>query len=187
MVIALYDSTYIVSGSEDCTIRVWNLAKKTKESLLKGHSASVNRLCVLKNGKIISGSSDITVRIWDIDTIDENNTIYTSSCEISNIFEIYISYVYIEFQNTNAIVLKMKEKNIFASINNHNNIKFTSFAGRNGIYLNSGLAIAYMRIFFEDSKIKIQKNYDLNFGSMINEPKELKDIISSIQIVNKKV
>jgi len=61
------DGRYIVSGSSDNTIRIWDA--KTGASvgdLLKGHTAWVRSVIYSSDGRgIISGSDDGTIRIWD--------------------------------------------------------------------------------------------------------------------------
>jgi len=63
----------IVSGSADCTIRLWDLETGTSLGQpLKGHTAPVTSVAVgeCKNGRrvIVSGSDDCTVRLWDMET-----------------------------------------------------------------------------------------------------------------------
>ena len=68
------DGKYIVSGSDDITIKIWDL--KTGECLktLEGHSNSVS-VTISPDGKyIVSGSYDETIKIWDIKT---GENIYT--------------------------------------------------------------------------------------------------------------
>ena len=61
------DNKYIISGSWDKTIRVWNLLQKTQETVLNGHTDAVNSVLVTSNNKfVISGSSDKTIRVWNL-------------------------------------------------------------------------------------------------------------------------
>ena len=61
------DNKYIISGSKDKTIRIWNLLDKKQEAILKGDAGYINRLVTSKDSEyIISGSSDGTIRIWNI-------------------------------------------------------------------------------------------------------------------------
>ena len=59
---------YIISGSMDGTIRIWNLLNKTQEAVLEDHNSSVTSVVVSCDNKyIISGAFfDDTIRIWNI-------------------------------------------------------------------------------------------------------------------------
>lgn len=56
----------IVSGSRDCSIKIWSIKSKKYIKTLTGHYDSVNTLAKLSNKIVISGSSDNTLRIWDV-------------------------------------------------------------------------------------------------------------------------
>ena len=59
------DGTYIVSGSNDKTIRVWSKQGQVG-SPFQGHTHSVNSVAFSPDGgHIVSGSKDKTIRIWD--------------------------------------------------------------------------------------------------------------------------
>lgn len=62
------DSTKLVSGSKDKTIRIWDAVSGEQiGEPLKGHRDSVNSVAWSPDGtKIVSGSDDKTVRIWDV-------------------------------------------------------------------------------------------------------------------------
>ncbi len=55
----------VVSGSEDKTVRVWNLASGECLHILQGHNDVVMAVAVA-GGRIVSGSWDQTVRVWDL-------------------------------------------------------------------------------------------------------------------------
>ena len=58
------DNKYIISGSSDKTIRIWNLLEKRQEAVLEGHTNSVTSIAITSDNKyIISGSEDKTIRI----------------------------------------------------------------------------------------------------------------------------
>jgi len=63
------DSKYLCSGSDDKTIKVWNVATGECVKTLTGHTNYV--FCVNYNPQsnlIVSGSFDESVRIWDVKT-----------------------------------------------------------------------------------------------------------------------
>ncbi len=61
-------SKKIISGSEDGTIRIWDVESGKYLKVLEGHTGPVTSVVFDHIGeKIISGSEDGTIRIWDID------------------------------------------------------------------------------------------------------------------------
>ena len=63
------DGTYIVSGSEDHTVKLWNLASGACLRTLVGHSDTVRSVAVTATGAtIVSGSNDRTAKLWDLTT-----------------------------------------------------------------------------------------------------------------------
>ncbi|MFB2972733.1 WD40 repeat domain-containing protein, partial [Aerosakkonema sp. BLCC-F183] len=61
------DGKYIVSGSADKTVRLWDSKGNPIGQPLVGHQESVTSVTVTPDGKyIVSGSADKTVRLWDI-------------------------------------------------------------------------------------------------------------------------
>jgi len=61
--VKIYKKT-IISGSRDCTIRIWDLISGECKKVLKGHNNTVSSVDV-DDEIIASGSFDNTIRIWD--------------------------------------------------------------------------------------------------------------------------
>jgi WD40 repeat protein len=60
------DGSRIVSGSYDCTVRIWDAALGVVLHTLGGHTDSVRSAAFSSDGsRIVSGSDDCTVCIWD--------------------------------------------------------------------------------------------------------------------------
>ena len=58
---------YVLTGSLDTTLRVWNIENGEELMILTGHSASVTALSVSPDGRYVaSGALDWTVRVWDL-------------------------------------------------------------------------------------------------------------------------
>ena len=63
------DSTKIISGSGDNTIKIWDANTGECLKTLEGHSYGVYSVAYSPDGtKIISGSHDKTIKIWDANT-----------------------------------------------------------------------------------------------------------------------
>jgi F-box and WD-40 domain protein 1/11 len=59
----------IVSGSNDCTIRIWDAATGACVRTLTGHTALVRALaCDPATGRLVSASYDRTIKVWDLRT-----------------------------------------------------------------------------------------------------------------------
>ncbi|NES63823.1 MAG: WD40 repeat domain-containing protein [Okeania sp. SIO2D1] len=68
------DGKFIISGSSDSTVKVWDL-NTGEELLLGGHSSPVNALAVTPDGKkVISGASDNTVIVWNLEKRKKTGT-----------------------------------------------------------------------------------------------------------------
>jgi eukaryotic-like serine/threonine-protein kinase len=63
------DGTYVVSGSADKTVQVWNTFTGDQVFTYYGHSDTVNSVAWSPDGtRIASASSDSTVQVWDATT-----------------------------------------------------------------------------------------------------------------------
>lgn len=103
------DDQLLVSGSDDCTIRIWNTEHGTIVRILDGHTGPVIQLAVSPDGRWIgSASLDCTVRLWDLHTgnlhmtskthsyvntvtfsTDNRHIIFVSSHTVVQIWDIY--------------------------------------------------------------------------------------------------
>jgi WD40 repeat protein len=87
-VAVLADGRRALSGSEDKTLRLWDLATGETLRTLEGHSNSVAAAAVLADGRrALSGSWDKTLRLWDLATGEtlctlEGHTSWVSSAAV---------------------------------------------------------------------------------------------------------
>ena len=80
------DGRYIVSGSDDCTVRVWDAHTGTPLHTLVGHTGGVYSVCISRDGSTIaSGSADKSVRVWDTVKWASLASISTLQSEVNSI------------------------------------------------------------------------------------------------------
>jgi len=61
-----FTNALIVSGSQDCTARVWNATTGAVEMELKGLSSCLRSVGFSQDGsQVVSGSDDGTIWIWN--------------------------------------------------------------------------------------------------------------------------
>ncbi|KAF2850325.1 WD40 repeat-like protein [Plenodomus tracheiphilus IPT5] len=66
-----HDSTWIASGSDDSTVKIWDASSGECLQTLEGHSSGVNSVVFSHDStRIASGSRDSTVKIWDASSGD---------------------------------------------------------------------------------------------------------------------
>ena len=82
--ICVLKNGFIVIGSLDGTLGVWNPSTPALLQVVQGHTSGVNSVCALGDGRIVSGSQDKTLRICNINDnvclqVLEGHTSYVSS------------------------------------------------------------------------------------------------------------
>eukprot|EP00746_Dinoflagellata_sp_MGD_P026110 gnl/MRDRNA2_/MRDRNA2_16153_c0_seq1.p1 gnl/MRDRNA2_/MRDRNA2_16153_c0~~gnl/MRDRNA2_/MRDRNA2_16153_c0_seq1.p1 ORF type:complete len:337 (+),score=42.41 gnl/MRDRNA2_/MRDRNA2_16153_c0_seq1:245-1255(+) len=60
------EGEFVVTGSDDWTVRIWDLETRECTAVLRGHSAPVLSLTALKDGTFASGSFDKSIRVYDL-------------------------------------------------------------------------------------------------------------------------
>ncbi|MFN7098085.1 MAG: hypothetical protein ACK4PR_11100, partial [Gammaproteobacteria bacterium] len=62
--LALLSDGRVISGSKDCTLKIWNAETSVCEQTLTDHNTSINCLAIMQDGRILSGSDD-AIKVWD--------------------------------------------------------------------------------------------------------------------------
>jgi WD40 repeat protein len=120
-----YNKNFIASGSQDNTIKIWDLSTMSCVKSLDGHSNWVTTVTTLKKDKafLLSSSYDHTVRVWNIDS---------GSCvkKISNVFGKFCAnawyadpaYILHGSSGNNIVVYNFDTDTIVKSLKGHTNL-----------------------------------------------------------------
>jgi len=80
------DGTFIVTGSDDRTARIWDVKTGTERAVLKGHEKFVDGVAVSPDGTfIVTRSYDKTARIWDVKTGTERAVLKSHESDGSSV------------------------------------------------------------------------------------------------------
>ena len=90
----------IISGSDDETIKIWDINSGKCIKTLEGHTDWVKSVAI-KDNLIISGSSDNTIKIWDIES---GECIKTPEGHTGSVYSVAI--------RDNLIITGLKDKTI---------------------------------------------------------------------------
>src|SRR5438105_15917771 len=64
-----HDSKMLASGSNDYTVKLWDVATGKEQAILAGHEHSVRGLAFSPDDKtLVTGRMGTTVRLWDVST-----------------------------------------------------------------------------------------------------------------------
>ena len=70
------DGKMLASGSEDKTVQLWDIEKRTKLVTLEAHEGWVTALAFSADGKTLaSGDANKVIKLWDVDTHKERATL----------------------------------------------------------------------------------------------------------------
>jgi WD40 repeat protein/tRNA A-37 threonylcarbamoyl transferase component Bud32 len=80
------DGQMLATGSDDLTIKLWNLTTKQEIRTFKGHSSWIYAIAISPDGQTIaSGSADKTIKLWNLNTGEEIRTLKGHSDSVSSV------------------------------------------------------------------------------------------------------
>ena len=80
------DGNYLASGSDDKTIKIWDVASKKCVATLTGHSDYIETVAFSPDGRYLaSGSDDKTIKLWDLTSAQCLATLTRSEQTVSTV------------------------------------------------------------------------------------------------------
>lgn len=159
------DNKYIISGSSDKLIRIWNVEKKRLKSVLSGHTSGVTCMALSSNNEyFVSGSNDAAINLWTF----PNKLPIKLVSHISPILSLKLSKSNKEIyscSNRSIIIWDYHTKKIKKSLDDYSLINRFFFPINNGkIILYAGYS--YIKSY-EETKVFSKFMY-LDFAKKIN-------------------
>ncbi|KAF8217993.1 WD40-repeat-containing domain protein, partial [Mycena galopus ATCC 62051] len=78
------DGGFLVSGSWDTTVRVWDVIAGQVHSILRGHTGKIQMVHFSPSGQnIVSSSADKTVRVWNINAPIQSPNVHPFFCVLT--------------------------------------------------------------------------------------------------------
>ncbi len=166
------DGKYIISGSDDKTIKIWDAKSGKCLRTLEGHSDWVISVAFSLDGKyIVSGSNDNTAKIWDVNS---GVCIQTLKGHLDNVRSVRFSpdgkYICTSSMDKTIKIWDAKKGNCFRTLNGHSKSVYPIAFSLDGKNVISG---SY------DKSIKI---WDINSGLCIRTLEGHSDYIMSVAI-----
>lgn len=123
-----YDGQTIVTGSQDKSLKVWEVSSGKLTQILVGHEASVScvHIAGLKPSLIISGSMDCNSIVWDMTTGTEMFTLRGHAANVSNVRLALDGSMALTAGDDNLLILWSEKGTKIALLNLHHS--FTNLA-----------------------------------------------------------
>jgi len=128
-----------VSGSEDNTLKLWDLESGEELRTLEGHTGFVGVITVTPNGRrAVSGSVDNTLKLWDLESGEELRTLEGHSGEIRAVAVTPDGRLAVSGSNDNTLkVWDLESGEVLASYSGESVISECSIA-QNGVTIIAG-------------------------------------------------
>ncbi|MEO1006017.1 MAG: hypothetical protein AAFW67_09235, partial [Cyanobacteria bacterium J06638_38] len=134
------DGQYLVSGSSDNTVKLWDVKDKSVIHTFEGHQAEVTSVAISRDGRyLVSGSGDSTVKLWDIKSQSliqtfEGHQAWVSSVAISSDGQYLVSGSY----DTTVKLWDIKNQSLIYTFEGHQAWVNSVAISNDGQYLVSG-------------------------------------------------
>ncbi|KAJ1569861.1 POC1 centriolar protein A [Nowakowskiella sp. JEL0078] len=123
------DGRFVISGSADKTVRVWDPNNWSLVKTLSGHTESVRTIAIAIDSSIaVSGSSDKTIKIWDLSILDLRRTILDKDERSDRKYAVTC----VALSNDAILIVSGSNDKIIKIWNAHTGSKLRTFKGHTG-------------------------------------------------------
>ncbi|RNA17804.1 hypothetical protein BpHYR1_016202 [Brachionus plicatilis] len=183
--IAVLKNGDLASGSEDRTIKIWNINNGSLKMTLSGHLGKVFSLAVLINGDLASGSADKTIKIWNTNNGVSKITLNGHSDWIWSLAVLKNGDLASGSRDKDIKIWDINNKSLKTTLSGHSNEVFSLVVLKNGDLV-SGSRDKTIKIWnLDDGSIKSTLNGHANW---INSLAALKNgdlaSVSNDEIIN---
>jgi len=178
------DNKFIISGSYDKTIKIWDVQTGECLKILKGHNGRIESIAISSDNKfIVSGSGDGTIKIWDVKTGRCLKTLKLHPI-------IYINFEEMRFYLNKPIAISSDNQFIISGSSTET-IKIwdvqtgeclKTLEGNNDVYIFSVTISSDNKFIVSGSGDKTIKIWDVQTGECLKILKGHKDWVSSVVI-----
>jgi WD40 repeat protein len=116
------DSNYLVTGSKDKSVKLWELANGREVRSFLGHEKTVNNVEFSPDGKfVLSAGQDKSIRLWNVQTGKEEFSLTTENfltdCAIDPLMRFFVAVGYtLNGGYDSALVFDWKTKKIISKL-----------------------------------------------------------------------
>lgn len=131
-----FDYEYIITGSNDKSIRIWNFFTSVQIIVLLGHIGPISSVLVTHTGLILSGSHDKTIRIWSLDKYEFLGTFPVHASQVTCLNSSKNQeYLFSGDKSGEIRVWDFNRKKMICELNKHQDTVKSLFPTPNGKYL----------------------------------------------------
>lgn len=101
------DSSILVRGSIDKTIKIWNMSSETCRTTLYGHTQTIRAIIKINNNTIVSCSEDMLIKLWDIKLSKCIKTLYGHMAAVCTIIKMNENFLVSGSEDMTIIVWRL--------------------------------------------------------------------------------
>ena len=154
----------LASGSEDSTIKIWNITTGQVKQTFRGGSG-VYCLAVLNNDLLASGSADNTIRIWNIQNGSLNKTLLGHTGAVNSILVRNNDYLVSGSTDRTLKIWDKDKYSLIRTINVSFPVEILTKADKDQVYASGLNSIELWDV--QNTKLNAKRNFIYNISSLV--------------------